>query len=222
MSVEVSELQARAAAMEASRNAPKDNSNPNVYKPKQPTASTSGDDTEIIANGIDALKAWTGKGSAQTIYDSSVDGFTHDALFQKVQGKPNVAVIAFTADGDVFGGCYSRAVTEQDKWVYDRDIFIFSLESRGRCETPQKFDVKKVLRDEVSVTFWKNNPKGFVGFWVHNDDGFHLGNERSKTVCHDLSHGFVGLEDTTLTGMNGTGREGPYHRCTRLVAVQLQ
>ena len=86
-----------------------------------------------MPKGVEALKEWTGKSSATIIFDSVVDEFTDQGLFKKIKGKANIALVGFTADGDVFGSFYSLAVTEQDKWVYDRNMFVFSFESHGRC-----------------------------------------------------------------------------------------
>ena len=68
-----------------------------------------------MANCVNALKEWTGKARATVIFDSTVDEFTDGCMFEKVKGKPNVAIVATTTDGDVFGGFYSVAVTKQIK-----------------------------------------------------------------------------------------------------------
>ena len=175
-----------------------------------------------MADCVNALKAWTGKASATVVFDSTVDEFTADGLFNTIQGKPNIAIVATTTDGDVFGAFYSVAVTEQWKWFDDPNIFAFSFESRGRCLTPQRFLVKQDGKSDANVRFCKDDRNGFVEFWVDGGVGsFCLGNERSFSYCCDLSGAFEGLEDTTLTGMEGTWR-GPYHHCTRLIAVQLE
>ena len=174
-----------------------------------------------MADCINALKEWTGKARATIIYDSKVDEFTDDGLFQKVRGKRNIAVVGITKDGDVFGAFYSVAVMEQNKYFYDPTMFAFSFESRGRCETPQRFVVKEGLKEKARVRFWKNYSNAFVWFGVDGAGGFYLGNERSDSWCWNMSSGFEGLEDTTLTGKTG-GCGGPFHRCTHLVAVQLE
>ena len=174
-----------------------------------------------MADCVEALKQWTGKSTATTIFDSTVDEFTDDGLFNKVQGQPNIALIGFTTDGDVFGGFYSVAVTQRDECIYDSNIFVFSFESHGRCETPQRFAVKEVWKQYANVRFWKNNNNhGFVVFWVDGAGGFYLGNERFDSFCYDLSHGFEGIQDTTPTGKSGLGDEDE-HSCTRLIAIQL-
>ena len=129
--------------------------------------------------------------------------------------------MAFTTDGDVFGGFYSVAVTELEKDFYDPNIFVFSFESHGRCETPQRFGVKEGVKDKALVDFFWNYHNGFVCFGVDHVGGFWLGSEKSSSYCFNLSDGFEGIQDTTLTGNNRTWGEGPYHHCTRLVAIQL-
>ena len=167
------------------------------------------------------LNEWTGKARATVIYDSTVDDFTDGGIFQAVKGKQNIAIVGFTTDGDVFGGFYSVAVTEQMKWFYDPNVFIFSFESHGRCTTPQRFVVKERAKDKVNLFFKNNTNWGFLWFGVDGAGNFTLGNERIDSTCVDLSRCFEGLEDTTLTGNNGTW-QGPYHHYIRLVAIRLE
>ena len=175
--------------------------------------------TEVLTNGINALKRWTDKASAVVIYDSAVDPFTQDGLFDKVKGKENVAVVASTTDGDVFGGFYSQPVTEQDKECDDPDMFIFSFLSHGRCKTPKRFVTKFHEYDDPFVLFWNKNRAGwFVDFGVGGLSCLSLGNVMSNTKCYGLSDGFENIEDTTLTGKSGDER----HFCARLVAIHLE
>ena len=173
-----------------------------------------------MAKCVNALKEWAGKTSAAIVYDSTVDEFTDDGLFEKVRGKPDIAVIGFTTDGDVFGGFYSVAVSERGKTLKDRNMFIFSFESHVRCMTPQRFVVKEKKKDSAAVEF---NNDDLDEWFVKFEGGggyFYLGDVKSDTYCFNLSDGFEGLEDTTLTGQDGCWF-GPYHFCARLVAVQL-
>ena len=172
-----------------------------------------------MAHCVNALKEWTGKANATTVFDSTVDEFTDECLFAKIKGKRNVVVIGFTTDGDVFGGFYSVAVTKQGDGFFDPDLFAFSFESHGRCMTPQRFVLRQFVKNEAHVEFNKGE-NGFVWFYV-SEGGFTLGGERSDSYCNTMSRVFEELEDTTLTGKNGTW-QGPYHHCTRLVTVQLE
>ena len=168
------------------------------------------------AGYANTLKQWTGKATASVVYDSNVCPFTYECLFQMVKGKPNIAIIATTTDGDVFGGFYNRAVTEQDKRFRDPNMFIFSFESHGRCKTPKRFVLKKSEKGDATMDFYKFKS----GEWKVNFDclcgGFYLGNEKSRTFCYDLSKVFVGIDDTTLTG-----KDKENFTCCRLVAIQL-
>ena len=170
-----------------------------------------------------ALKQWTRKASATIIYDSTVDEFTAECLFDKVKSKPNITLVGFTTDGVVFGVFFSVAVTKQERDFFDPSIFLFSFESHGRCVTPQRFVVKKEMKKKAFVNFWKSdNDRGFVLIAMFGGSGLYFGNESSKSYCRDLSDSFKGIEDTTLTEKNGTYRDGPFHHYTRLVAVQLE
>ena len=168
---------------------------------------------------VNALKEWTGKASTTIVYDSTVDEFTDQGLFDKVKGKANIALVGFTADGDVFGGFYTVAVTEQGERFDDPDMFVFSFESHGRCMTPQRFVVKEEVRRNKYVMFFENHPYGRFVNVGGNLSEFSLGNEKSSgTNCAYLSWSFVGIENTTLTGKTFPEK----FTCTRIVAVHLE
>ena len=168
---------------------------------------------------INALKEWTGMAHTTILYDSTVHEFTDRGLFNTIQGKPNIAIITVTTDGDIFGGFYTIPVTEANDKFYDPNIFLCSFESHGRCETPQRFGVQDDILPEMNVAFYVNEHRGwFLWFWNDYESGFCLGNERSETWCYELSSGFVNLQDDTLTGKT----EYPdFHRCCRILAIQM-
>ena len=194
-----------------------DDANEKLEKLKRYTLDSALESAET--GYIRTLNEWTGKSTAIIVYESTVDEFMAECLFQAIKGKPNVAIIATTTDGDVFGGFYSVAVKEQDEFFYDPDIFIFSFESRGRCTKPQRFDVRKKAKADACVAFFNENDSD--GCFVDFDGGcgeLLLGNEKSNTWCSNLSDCFEGLEDTTLTGTNRPEK----FTCCRLVAIQLE
>ena len=124
------------------------------------------------------LKQWTGKTTANVIFDSMVDEFTNECFFNKVKGRPNIAQIATTTDGDVFGGFYSVAVTEQWEDFQDPSMFIFSFESHGRCRTPQRFVVKEKWKSRACMRFFKDNCNGWFVRFDSGGGWFYLGYER--------------------------------------------
>ena len=175
-----------------------------------------------MAKCVEALKGWTEKRNVAVLYDSMVDELTDDGLFRSVVGKPNVAVVAFTTDGDVFGAFYSVAVTEQWREFPDPSIFAFSFESHGRCMTPQRFVLKPDAKEKAAVEFFKESFKRwFVRFRFRGADGFDFGDPQSDTCCVNLSDVFEGMDDTTLTGTTDQLEAGNPFRCERLLAVQL-
>lgn len=176
-----------------------------------------------MAQCVAALKEWTGKTSVSILYDSVVDEFTDQALFDKVKGRPDIAIVGFTTEGDVFGGYYHVSVGEQDKKVIDPDMFIFTFECHGRCDTPKRFLLKASKSEVGKVRFFKDDSdQWFVDFGLLNFFQIGFGNEKSTTFCFEPSIAFEGIEDTTLTG--GESEEGYLkpHSCVRLLALHIQ
>ena len=171
-----------------------------------------------MSDSINALKAWTGLSNATVLYDSMTDEFTHNGLFHAVIGKPNVALVATTTDGDLFGAFYSAALSSQDSVSFDPHLFAFSFESHGRCATPKRFVPKDV--NQARVWVYSSYEMGFVMVCGTAKGFFLLGNERSNTTCNTLSTVFEDMEDTTLTGTS-LGDGVNTYRCARLIAVQL-
>ena len=167
---------------------------------------------------INALKAWTNLDRFTIIYDSNIDEYTDDGLFNKVEGVRNIAVIGFSIDGDVFGGFFSVAARERNKKFFDRNMFIYSFQSRGRCETPKRFNVREEDRDDKGGQFYKDDYKGrFVD--IGGSGGcFYLGNEKSTTWCSFLSYGFFRTENKVLTGNSYPDN----FVCVRIVVVRLE
>ena len=165
---------------------------------------------------VEALKIWTETNSVNVLYDTVIDEFTDDKLFQSVYGKKNVAIIGITTDGDVFGAFYRFAMTRRE--ANQPGLIAFSFESNGRCQTPHVFPVNPMMRYQARVTFCKNESDRRFVFFDSGPGWFHLGDEKARSYCYYLARGFDGLDNFTLTGKN-TGYE-PHH-CTRLIAVQL-
>ena len=72
----------------------------------------------------------------------------------------------------------------------------------------QRFDVKKRDKDGAHVRLFKNDSGQLVDF----GDGagcFELGNEKSDVWWLDLSRGFVGIENTTVTGKKNREDDSP-------------
>ena len=175
-----------------------------------------------MADYIKALKQWTGKSAVDVVFDSAVDEFTSEGLFQTIRQKSDIALVGFTTDGDVFGVYLSVVVDKEREELKDTKCFVFSLESHGRCETPKRFYAKEELKNEgPCMVYAKNYRSGFIA--IRSGNGcFWLGNEKSNAFCMTMSKGFEGLLNTTLTGRtyNGYTPSG-YDHYARLIAIQL-
>ena len=176
-----------------------------------------------MARLLETLTRWTGTTRAVILFDSDIGEFSTDAFFWCVRDTPSVVLVVFTADGDVFGVFFSRAVTTQNEVIKDPNIFFFSLESHGRCETPQRFVVRREFQRSVWVLFnehdrWTGRfgEVGLVGYGC-----LFIGNERSETACCGLSRIVESIEDTTLTGWCAGETDTHTYRCIRLIAVHL-
>ena len=113
-----------------------------------------------VMRHANTLKQWTGKSTASVVYDSTVDECTDECIFQSIKGTPNVEIVAFTTEGDSLAG--SSVVTEQGKW-FDTEHVIFSFESHGWCETPERFDVKECGKGNATVKYNTTTLTGLSG-----------------------------------------------------------
>ena len=168
--------------------------------------------------GLQALKGWTQKQNVSTIFDSAYDPFVADVFHERVMNVPDVAVVAFTSEGCVFGGFFHRAVEAVNAQVADQQVFAFSFESRGACETPQQFLPCEQLREAtppgVRLT---TGDSGFIRFSLAGVNGFSLGSPQSKTSAFECLVGFRGMRNEILSGKPGKSK----YTCTRLVALRL-
>ena len=81
----------------------------------------------------------------------------------------------FTADGDVFGGFSSEAVTKKHR---RHDDLCFSLKLHGRCKTSHGFALNKRDNDGAHVTLFKDDNGQLVHF-EGGDGCIELGKEKS-------------------------------------------
>ena len=161
-----------------------------------------------MADCVNALKEWTGKSNVTVIYDSMVDEFTGDGLLGNVIGKSNVAIVATTTDGDVFGGFYSVAVTKQKTFFNDPNMFVFWFDSHGRCERPQPFDDIEQQERSNLVDFHRDRSCE-VQFTMYRCCELILGNEKSDSCYVNLSEGFSGSGTRRSQGSQRAVRTRP-------------
>ena len=169
---------------------------------------------------VDALKQWTGKANVTILYDSTVDEFTKQGLFDKVVEKPNIAIVPFTDEGDVFGVYSNVGARSEEVPFEDPDMFIFSFQSHWIWGTPKRFLATEEGRQDLFVLFLPDNSNGvFVQFASHRRNDLLplalLGHEKSRTRCDG-----VWYSEQHLRGY--LHAEEDRFSCARVVAVQLE
>ena len=146
---------------------------------------------EPATPNVDAFKQWTGKANVNILFDSTVDEFTKQGLFDKVVEKPNIAVVVFTDNDDVFGVYSAVAARTEEVPFEDPDMFVFLFQSRWRRGTMKRFLATEEGRQDYFVLFLPDNSNGaFVRFASHHENHFLplvlLGDEKSRTRCDGL------------------------------------
>ena len=53
---------------------------------------------------VNTLKGWTGKATVTIIFDSTVDEFTNNGIFEGIKANENVAIVAFRLMGECLAG----------------------------------------------------------------------------------------------------------------------
>ena len=166
-------------------------------------------------------KGWTEKNTTKTLFESTTNEFDAHHFFESVRGKEDVAVIAFTSKGDVFGGFYHIPVHVHNKESYDQNIFLFSFESNGRLHGPQHFKVSTSKRNQVFVRVFD---KGGLFVWFGSENGsLGFGPEKGTphSFCCNVERVFDGLANTDLTGSFSTMADEQTFFVVRVVALQL-
>ena len=169
------------------------------------------------ATCAEVLCRWTGKSAALPLYDSDVDEFTATAFCDALRGRPDVAVVGVTTEGDLCGAWFSEPVTACDEDIANPALFAFVFPT-ARHPSPRRYAARHPAKACVEVC--RASPHGFINVWVSREGGFWLGNERSRAYCANLHWAFDGLGDESLTG-RAKNLGGSDHHCQRLVVVQM-
>ena len=180
-----------------------------------------------MATCIEALKQWTGTSTATTLYDSDVECFSNRAVMDALQGRPNIALVAISTDGDVFGGFHSRPVRRRSPHANDPDIFLFSFRAYGSRDAPQRFVASREKRDRALVRYNPcQGPSWFVAFVLNADRAHPWICDGMLTLCPTLSDFCrwslsTAVESMRMRALAGSSGKCHDHLCVRLVVLQL-
>ena len=175
--------------------------------------------THVIQQGLTYLGNLLDMKTALKIFDSEDDGFTVETFFTRIANKPNVVVVAYTDNENIFGGYFSEPLKMMDETYYIPDMMAVSFQVRGRA-SPGAFSVLNDRRGHACVTVRSTGPEGFIRFDVSGYGGFCIGGPESHNHCFSLSKAFEGMSDATLTA-NESHEDRLYFRTNRVVAFRL-
>ena len=116
--------------------------------------------------------------------------------------------IVIDSKNNVFGHYHPSVIDKIDSYNYDSNIFIFTLNSNGRC------GIKKF-----------NNKNGKAFTRIYNDDDYYYYcygyyiyqiDTNNSFIDYDIENYYSGIEKTTLTGNTG------YFTTKRIIVIQMK
>ena len=162
------------------------------------------------------LKEWTGKARSSVVYDSTVDEFTADRLFNKVGASKMWHSSGSQRTATCLGG--SSVLLWNNKASCSSSRTCLSFRSIARAVRDSAAVRLEEEADEEGARRILEEQQQWAVFWFYGCEGwFYLGDDKSDTFGSQVSHCFVRTEDITLTG-EVWGR----FICCRLVSVQKE
>ena len=150
---------------------------------------------DVILN-MNVLEEWSGKKYSQVVFDSSVDKFDGKTLKTKVVNKDHLYFIVVDDKNNVFGHYHCSAITENEA-TYDDNIFMFTLNSNGRC-SPKKFDS---IHTNVCTSIYEDDLFSCDNRTTFNFTGYIISTkEKNSCVWKTVSDYFKDLSDSRMTG----------------------
>ncbi|KAL7715192.1 TLDc domain-containing protein [Entamoeba marina] len=98
----------------------------------------------VINKSLSFLNEWSNKQHYQFIFDSNSDGdgWTNNVLHDRVLHKSNLYFISSDNNGNIYGGYINNRIDEDNSYIKDNNIFIFSLQRNGKVKN-KRYEIKK-------------------------------------------------------------------------------
>ena len=172
--------------------------------------------SKYVSENIVLLELWSGKKYSRVLFDSELDGRKSSVYRDRVMNQGQLYFIVIDDQDNAFGYYHPSVLNKLDTHILG-DIFMFTLNSNGRCIGAEKFDRKK---DKEPVTtifsdrYYEVYSSGF---------GYHVNiigaKEGSILYANILMQSFEGMKRDTLVGKSGYAQ---YFNTNRLVVVQMK
>ena len=187
----------------------------NPYGINESTASVINKD-DVLKN-LPQMEVWSGKKVSRVLYDSEQDGKKGDVFRSKIEGKNHLYFIVIDSEKNVFGHYHNSSVGKVSEEKYDKDIFIFTLCSKGRrnvkkCNSIQKEKIYTTISEDDDF-FWCGSTYG--GFQINEIDtnGSWINNGISKYFDVKVSD-IIGYKATVYGSSDFTVK--------RLLVIQMK
>ena len=145
---------------------------------------------KYIVNNIPKLEEWSGKKYSSVLYDSDIDGKDSSIFRNKILNHNQLCFIAIDSNDNVFGH-YHPGVIDKIGVNFDKNIFIFTLNSNGRS------GIKKFNRKDVNPYTCIYNNNDYYSCYCYYICQIDTNESFIGNVIADY---FEGIEETTLTG----------------------
>ena len=100
---------------------------------------------KYITNNINKLEEWSKLKFNQIVYDSDIDGKSNEIFRNKIINHSHLYFIVIDDKNNVFGYYFPGKIDNIGNDIYDPNIFMFSLNSNGRCDV-MKFNNKESIQ----------------------------------------------------------------------------
>ena len=124
--------------------------------------------------------------------------------------------IIIDSKNNVFGHYHSSVIDKINNWIYDSNIFIFTLNSNGRCEI-KKFNNKNV-NNAYTCIYNDNNYYGCGYGYGNNCYGIYQIDTNNSRINSSIENYFSGIEKTILTGNYNPN----YFTTKRIIVIQMK
>ena len=148
---------------------------------------------KYVVDNIPKLEEWCGKKYSSVLYDSDIDGKDSSIFRKKIMNHNQLYFIAIDSNDNVFGHYHPGVIDKINDFIYDNNIFIFTLNSNGRS------GIKKFNRKDGNTytnIYSDNNYYGCggCGYYIYQID------TNLSCISNVIVDYFEGIETTTLTG----------------------
>jgi len=155
---------------------------------------------EYIYNNLKTLETWSGHQVNTVLYDSDIDGKDSSIFRNKIMNHNQLYFIIIDSNNNVFGHYHSGVINKINSRIHDSNIFIFTLNSNGRCGI-KKFKLKS-NEYEHSVYIYNDNRFYCCGNGNNCYCDIHsIGNNNDSYIC-DMSNSYEDINKTDLIGVD--------------------